>query len=278
MELIGANRGIRTLNQPLETLSRNLTLGQALELPRYADGQITSLDEEQAVALKLYVEQLLSGELVVNAPTRFWRKDFTWSADRVVLKITDAKAVIGWFGESVDADVVYFSRHPVAQALSCIRNGWTLTSSAYLNDDRFMGAYLPEVAGYCRDLAMRGGKLERWVLNWALENVAPLRLLPDRPDWLHVKYEDTVVRPETELGRMAAHLSLDDFERMRARLRRPSVSSSRSSASTRGAIAVGATEALLDGWRTKVDGDDLRASSRVLERLSIDPLSVVPRW
>ena len=74
MELIAANRGVRPMNQPLETLSPNLTLSQALELPRFPLGQVTSLSGGRAASMERFVGRLLDGTLVVNAPTKFWRQ------------------------------------------------------------------------------------------------------------------------------------------------------------------------------------------------------------
>lgn len=278
MELVAANRGIRPMNQPLETLSRNLTLAQAFEIPRFPLGQITSLDEGQGDGLQRYLERLFSGEVVVNAPLRFWRAGFERVSDRTVLKITDAKAVIDWFDRTLDVDIVYFTRHPVPQALSCIRNGWNLTTHAYLADPRFCAEYLGAAEGRCHDLAADGSELERWVLNWAVENAAPLALLPRRPHWTHVRYEDTVLRPEDELQRLATRLGLSDVDAMRRRLKRPSESSRRSSASTRADIRRGDATAAANGWRRHVDADDLTRSARILELLGIDPTVVVPEW
>ena len=278
MELIAANRGVRPMNQPLETLSPNLTLSQALELPRFPLGQVTSLDDRQAAALERFVGRLLDGTLVVNAPTKFWRPEFRVTSDRVLLKITDAKAVIGWFDDRFDLDVVYVTRHPVAQSLSCIRNGWTLTTAAYLADPVFCAANLGDATGYCHDLARSGSELERWVLNWVVENVAPMRQLASRPRWLHVRYEEAVAEPDLVFERLAAALQLGDTERMRRTLRRPSGSSRLSSGGTRDAIGNGDRTAMVHGWRARVEPADLAAAAAVLERVGIDPGSVVERW
>jgi len=278
MEIIGANRGIRSMNQPLETLSRNLTLGQALGIPRFPQGQITSLDERNGEILGRFVTALLSGEVVVNAPTKFWKPDFERVSNRIVLKILDAKAVIDWFDEHFDVDIVYFTRHPLAQSLSCIRNRWNVTTKAYLADPVFCERYLGDAFGRCQDLARSGSELERWVLNWAVENVAPLTLLPSHPDWLHLRYEDTVLEPERELHRLADRLGLVDLDRMQATLRRPSVSSGRSRGDTRDAIKRGDRTAAAEGWRSKVDADDVVRTAGILELVGIDPAAVVDRW
>lgn len=270
MELISANRGVRPLNQPLETLSRNVTYAQMLELPRYQQGQITSVGPAEQDQLRRAVDRLLSGEIVINAPTAFWRRSYDWVSDRLVLKITDAKAAIAWFDDTFDVDVVYLTRHPVPQALSCIRNQWTLTTDAYLDDPRFVDRYLGEHIGFCRDIHATGSELERWVLNWAVENIAPLRHLPERPNWLHIRYEDCVTDPDGTLAAVAARLGLDDVDRMRAAVGRPSGSSRRSTAQTRQLIESGAATAIQDSWRTQIDRDDLRRADALLDRLGLD--------
>jgi hypothetical protein len=224
------------------------------------------------------VRRLLDCTLVIHAPTRFWRPGFRVRSDRVLLKITDAKAVMDWFDEHFDVDIVYVTRHPIAQSLSCLRNDWTLTTDAYLADPAFCEANLGDTVGYCRDVARSGSELERWVLNWAVENVAPLRLLPSRPSWMHVRYEDAVVDPVNQLERIASALQLEDLDRMHSTLRRPSGSSAFSVNGTRSAIERGDSEVLVNGWRAKVDTSDVTAAARVLERVGIDPLSIVDRW
>ena len=67
-----------------------------------------------------------------------------------VLKILDAKPLIGWFAETVPCDVVYLTRHPIPQSMSCLRNGWTLTAAAYLRDERFVEDNLSDIASPAR--------------------------------------------------------------------------------------------------------------------------------
>lgn len=275
MELIAANRGIRPMNQPLETQSRNLTLAQALEVPRFMQGQITSLDDRTAARMHDLMDGIFSGRVVINAPTKFWRRDFDWKSDRVVLKITDAKPVIDWFDSEFDARIVYLTRHPIPQSLSCIRNGWTLTVDAHLRDPVFVEANLDGGALATAHQIMRTGtELEQFVLNWALENVAPMRLLPVRPDWTHVRYEDCVTDPSGTLELLAERLRLTDLDRMGEVVSRPSQSSRRSTAATRRDIEAGRGSATVERWRSQVDADDVRRCNELLETFGID-LAVV---
>jgi len=271
MEMIGANRGVRPLNQPLETLSRNLTLGQATEIPKFDQGQITSLPDLERERLHDVISKLLSGELVFNAPVKFWARGFTFKSNRHVLKITDAKPVIGWFSDTFAIDVVYLTRHPIPQALSCIRNKWTLTVRPFLQDERYIAEHLTGVqVDRCRQVMTTGTYLEQFVLNWALENLPPLRLLPTRPEWTHVSYERCVADPVSVVETLAARLHLNDREAMLATIRRPSGSSRRSTASVRDKISTGEGRATLDGWRSAIAANELTSCSRLLDDLGID--------
>lgn len=276
MELIAANRGVRPMNQPLETQSRNLTAAQALEIPRFHQGQITSLDEVTGARMHELVDRIFTGEIVINAPTKFWRRDVDLRSDRLVLKITDAKPVIGWFDSEFDAAIVYLTRHPIPQALSCLRNGWTLTVDAHLDDPRFVEAYLSDRAlAEAHDVMASGTPLQRFVLNWALENVAPMRLLPDRPEWLHVRYEDCVADPDGVMVVLSERLHLTDVDRMRSVLSRPSQSSRRSTDVTRRDISAGRGADTVVRWRDEIDPADEAWCDRLLTTFEIDAAVVL---
>ena len=276
MELIGANRGVRPMNQPLETLSPNLTAAQWLDIPHFHEGQITSLDDADAERLAALMERIFTGRAVINAPTRFWAPDFPMRSNRLVLKITDAKPVIDWFASSFPVDIVYLTRHPVPKALSCIRNRWTLTVDAHLRDPAFVDRYLADAAvALAHDTMAHGTDLQRFVVNWALENAAPAQLIGARPEWMHVRYEDCVADPSGTLERLADRLALTDLDRMHAVLSRPSQSSARSTDATRQTITSGRGADTLERWRADVDPDDEAWCHKTLETFGIAPELVV---
>ena len=276
MELIAANRGIRSIDQPFEMSSKFATAAQVADVPLFEDGQLSSLDERSARRLQSLTERILAGKVVINAPTRVWRRDVEWRSNRLVVKILDAKPLIGWFADTVPCDIVYLTRHPIPQAISCIRNGWTLTAAAYLRDERFVEANLSDAAfALAQDVMRAGTELEQFVLNWALENVAPIRLLPEHPDWLHVRYEDCITDPERVLDTVATRLRLADRDRMQETLRRPSVSSALSTREMRGLIAKGAAAEAVTRWRRDIEGDAEASCNRLLETFGIDPAFIL---
>jgi hypothetical protein len=277
MELIGANRGVRTIDQPFEMSASFPTAAQVADMPLYEDGQLTSVDERSARRLQSLTERIFAGHVVINAPTRVWRRDVEWRSDRLVLKVLDAKPLVGWFAETVPCDVVYLTRHPIPQSMSCIRNGWTLTSAAYLRDERFVEANLSDAAlARSHDVMRSGSPLQQFVLNWALENVAPMRLLADNPDWLHVRYEDCLTDPAGIVDVVAGRLRLTDLERMRATVNRPSVSSAMSTEQTRRLIEAGRAGDVATRWRDDLDDDTEPWCDQLLETFGIDPDVVLP--
>lgn len=277
MEMIGANRGIRTLDQPLELVGEFPTAAQSADVPMFRQGQMTSLDPWTEARLEHAVQRMLDGRAVANAPTRVWRRDVERRSNRLVLKITDAKPIIEWFDERFDCRIVYLTRHPIPQALSCIRNRWSLTVDAHLRDAEFVAANLADRSvAEAHDVMRNGTELQRFVLNWALENVAPARALHRHPDWLHVRYEDCVRTPDAVLATLADELELDDLDRMRAALGRPSVSSRISTVEARTRIESGRANELLHAWRNDVDDATEAWCTRLLELFEIDPELVLP--
>ena len=209
MHVIAAAPGFRSLDQPFSVMTANLTPGHYRRVPKYAYGEIVCSAPEELRELRGYVAALVAGDIPVNAPFRFWRNDFRFKTDRQVLKIVGAKSLIGWMDDEFDLDIVLLTRHPITQAMSWIRNGWTLTTRAYLDNARFVEAHLtPQLEGRCHDIVERGSALERSVLNWGLENLIPLRTLAHRPSWISVSYEATVIRPRETIEQLAARLSL----------------------------------------------------------------------
>jgi hypothetical protein len=270
MEAIAANRGVKFIDQPLEVTTETLTTAQSRRMPKVNEGELVTLDEDEAARVRNLLDDIFAGRLPVNAPWRFWRRGFSLRTNRLVLKIVGAKALIDWFDQSYDVDIVYLTRHPIPQALSCIRNGWSLTAKAYLRDPSFVEEHLDAgTHAWCWDTLRSGSPLDRFVLNWALENVVPLRVLPDRPAWSYLSYEATVLEP-TVLLALADALGLTDRDAVLSTIGRPSRSSGLSSSTTRDLISRGDRAALLGRWRRDVTPDEERTAMAALDRLGID--------
>lgn len=283
MEIIGANRGVLPLNQPVEAFTPNLTPYQYARLPAFDRGVIVHPDAEEEAELKAYTDELLAGRMRVNAPHRFWRRDFSFRTDRLLLKIIDAKPMMDWFDTHYDLDIVYLVRHPVPQSLSCIRNGWGTSTKAYLRNEWFVEEVIadPAAVDMARRLADQGTDLERMVLNWTVENLYPLKVLADRPHWLALSYEETVLDPEGAFAQVSDRLSLTDTDRMRRAAARASASSGLSQRETLAAIAARDEDQMVDRWREQISESDRADVSRILATFGVTLYSAdsaTPSW
>jgi hypothetical protein len=271
MEVIGANKGVRALDQPFSSTTGTLTSSQFRAMPKFDGGMVVALDADQEAALRAYADRVMRGEVPVNAPTRFWTKGFDFRSNRLVLKITDANSIIDWFDATYDVDIVYLARHPIPQALSCIRNGWTLNVGPFLRSRAFRERYLDEdLIDYADHIASRGSDLERFVLNWTLENIVPMQLLDDRPRWTFLSYEQCVVEPHSVVRQIARGLGLDDIDAMDEAVRSASRSTGLSSDLTVRGIRARDAELLVGGWRQTVDPEQEKRLMRIVERFGIN--------
>lgn len=266
MEVIAANRGVRYIDQPFSLY--RFSPGHLGRLPIRHHSQFASLTPQSEASFSAFTRGLFAGTVQVNAPWEVWHPTFHWATDRVVLKILAAKPLIDWFDQTFDVHIVYATRHPIPTALSVMRNGWGLTARSYLQDDAFASEHLsPSQLDYAWDLLRTGTPLQQHVMNWAVENIVPLRLLPERPDWLYVSYEEALLAPEETLDRLAATLYLPDRDRMlrqigtASRSTRKLVSATRARDNAQHAVAA---------WRKYVTADDERAAFQVLDRFGID--------
>jgi len=241
-------------------------------LPIFAYSQIACPDEDEAAGVRNYFPRLINGQIRANAPWKFWSRDFHFSNDRICLKITDAKAMVDWFDQQFDVDTVILTRHPIAQCFSVADNRWFTTGKGLLKNARFVEQWLTgELESMCWDLYRHGTELEGRIVDWALENLVPLTLLRDRPNWSFISFEDLVVHTPAVVEYLSTKLLLDDPTAMTRQIARPSRSVRRGrSSQLRRSIHEGNPERLLESWRTRIDADELVSCFRVLEKFGID--------
>ena len=268
MQVIGVNRGIRYYDEPFASFSAPYlrTHGRALLPPRYAS-QFTSMHPDEVEEVKVYVAGLLDGDVTWNNPWRFWDPEYDFIYNRKLLKILDAKPLMDWMDQTFSVDTVYLTRHPVPVALSVLKRNWDNTSRAYLQDEEFCRLYLSDsLRDFSWMVYENGDPFAKAILNWCLENTAPLSLLPLRPRWLKITYEDLVSEPSTVIRSLTKTLDLKDFDRMLRQLQRPSSSSkdlkwNASTETTRGAVA--------SEWLSQVTPGMIRTAEEIMERFDI---------
>jgi hypothetical protein len=172
--------------------------------------------------------------------------------NRTILKIHNATSLLDWCAQRFGVFTIYLVRHPIPQALSVLRNNWTITANAYLSDPVFSGKYLsPQQQNTGRVTMEKGTPLEKAVLNWVLESIYALKYAA-RVD-LTLTYEELVLYPTQTINLLAQTVGLMNVSEMLERVNTPSRTRQLSDSETNEAIKRDNKEYLVGKWVSKVD-------------------------
>jgi len=261
MELIHSQKGVNYSDQPLDLWRYHPYRGC---LPQPCLYRFISLDPEEEGKLYLFFHRLLNGRIKVYSQWNIFDPNYSFVVNRLVVKLLNAKPLMDWFDNHFDVEIVYLLRHPIPTALSIMRRGWGCTAEAFLRDDHFRCLYLGGAeTEECHRILEQGSALQKHVLEWGLENIAPLSVFKERA-WLTLTYEELIARPPLVCQLLADRLGLPDAERMWRRVSRPSKTmSSRSKAD----IIEKGPRYLLRRWMDEIDPGVAREAMEMLEEL-----------
>jgi len=238
-------------------------------MPEGKIGQLISLQETDKRELKQYIDRLLERKYIVRSQWKIWAKNYHWRWERYVLKILAAKAMIDWFTDTYreTARIVYMTRHPIPSALSIIHKKFRFTAKAYLCNEHFVKSELTDdLINFAYQILDSGTTLEKYVLNWCLENLVPLRRWEYR-GWVTVSFERLVLEQRHTAARLCEKLDLTDIDRMIETISRPSPTTTRASKSS--ILAMGPQERV-SYWIKGIDEDILQKVAKILEAFQID--------
>ncbi len=273
-DAIAVNRGVWYTNEPFAVLPAHP--GYALKqdlLPPREHSQFFALTPSEEAQVTHYMEGLLAAEFRVLGgcanPKPLLR------ADRVCLKVLNAPWMVSHFAETTDAHILPMLRHPAAQALSVIRQGWGFAVEAYYHARPQIEGMFSSAQWDCMDEVLSGS--DKWsiaVLDYA---VTSKHIREAHKDSL-AYYEDIVRAPEEFVDRVLVdRFGLEDRAQMIASFHSPSRSSSMSQSTTRDAIRAGDKEILLRRWMDKIDSDMAAAGQKILDTFEIDRYSMFDR-
>lgn len=219
MEVIYSQPGIKYCNQPFRG---RWNPHKSRLLPKFPQHKLVTLDQKEKRLVRNYFQKIINNEIQVSPPWRFLSDDYNFKTDRYLLKICNAHALMEWFEKEFDAKIVYLLRHPVPVALSIQKRNWQNKAKAYLNDDVFLENYLnDDQTQYANSILDEGSQMERYVLEWALENLVPLN--SDRKEnWLVITYEELLLNPKPIINLLAERLNLPQKDKMLSKIFRPS--------------------------------------------------------
>jgi len=219
---------------------------------------------------KNYFELVNSGVHIARTICNPFSNDFVRKSNRILYKVTEAKGLFDWFFEKNDIYIIYQIRHPIATALSIMRLGWDLTISSYLNNEKFVKEYLgDDKYNYCIEIINSDNLLSKYVLNWVLENLIPLKSKNLNSVYI-ISYEEMLINPNKYFSVLKSYLDLDDYDGISSFLNTPSRSSSFSNQDTINDMKSSNINSLITKWKKNISDKEERKLMKILEKFELD--------
>jgi hypothetical protein len=275
MEVLAAEPGMKPINEPFRppALAR-AGLRTGLE-GRVASRKLKVLDvpTDQTVVYRSY----LSHERATRAYGPYDASGgYRLLTNRRVLKDVFSLPLAPWVDDQdLGFTIIYLVRHPIPCALSHVRGvQWRsdeakavpMKAEASLRHERFVRRNLTkeqERLGW--NILRHGSDLERYVLDWCLDNVVPFRALRARPSWLFLTYEELLLSPHAAVELLAARLAMRRPDKMLARMKVPSKSTVEARDDRQQAV-----RHHVAAWRDKVPEAEQRRLFEIVGAFEID--------
>jgi hypothetical protein len=265
-ELICANSRIRYIDQPFSFYSGPPFLHDFIPIYNNSVPLFTSKVEEQMI--RYYLSRIFEGNIVHSSQWRFWKMNYLKRTNRILLKITKGKSLIEWISMNFRVDILYLIRHPIPQSLSVIKSGWENDSWVYLNNLDFRSKYLENsgLVDYGKKILNEGGDLEKYVLNWCLENLIPYKAIERHPEWTLISYEECLTNSNEAVKYIADKLNLKNVDAMKRQIRKPSKTAKFTNANLNNIYK---KQKIVD-WEKQVEKDEISKCFKIIERFGID--------
>jgi hypothetical protein len=271
-DAVAAHRGVWFANEPFAVLPGHPEYDwKRAQLPEVKHSHFFALQGEALDRFHRYVDGLLGARFRKLGTCR--RTTFPLVADRVCLKVLNVPWMIDFFATETDAHVVSCIRHPAAQSLSVLRQGWQFPVEAYaMRSDALATRFSSdEVESVLRNAA-DGDDWRIAILDWVVTSQSLRR--PGTPSVICTKYEDIVLNPEVFVDTvLIGQCGLTERQRMIATFGRPSGSSRMNEAAATRSILSGGKLDLIEGWRSKVTPDMARAGQAILDEFGVTEYS-----
>lgn len=265
-DAVAANRGVWFANEPFAILpSHHAFELKRAQLQEVLHSHYFALEGPIAHQFEAYTKGLLAARFPKLGTCRKTKP--LLRADRVCLKVLNALWMIDWFCTQTDAHVLPLLRHPAAQALSVLRQGWGFPVEAYYAEREKLAAQFNETQLSLMADVMRSE--DPWQIAM-LDYVVTTKMVRENHGEALFRYEDIVRAPVAFVDEvLIARYGLTDRGAMITALGKPSGSSRMSVSTMNEAITKGDTETILKGWMTKLDTDQVRSGQRILDAFEV---------
>lgn len=267
-DMVAANRGVWFGDEPYAVYpDRQGYEIKTTQLPKRPHSAFFDLSTEEKQKFEHFSRQLLSGAYRCMGTAR---RSHWGSARRIALKILNAPwmldDLLNWSGGTGLA----MTRHPGAQMVSVLRQGWDFQVPVFAAHDIFLYKHFNDKQiAHIKKAAEINDPVLVALTDWILLS-HPLRNAT-HPAAIKLKYEDMVQSPERMIHDILFQkCGLKETKRMLNIIHHPSGSKRMSTKQSNQLIENGDTEALLNLWRSKLDDRDIRRCQAVLDLFEID--------
>lgn len=265
MQMISSQPGINYVDQPFDLGKYN---PYKQSMPNMSLSKFIHLNEQQQVLLRNYFQDvILKGRLKGYSEWNYFRNSYNFMIDRYVIKILNAMPLMDWFSENFNVKILYLVRHPIPVSLSIIKRTWGNTAEAFLHNPHFTQSHMNErLIRFSSSILENGTKLQKFVLEWCLENLYPLFVVNKRK-CLTITYEELVLRPRQMVNLICEYLNLPNREKMLSTKLKPSINTSKRSKKD---IKTRSPSYLVNRWKKEIDEESEAKAMGILEEFGID--------
>lgn len=260
-DMIYSQQGFNYIDQPFCINQHNPYIKK---YPNVFDYKLTHIDAYRANIINTYLCKLLDRSYVLRSQWAFWQGNYHWIWERYVLKILNANGVMDWFLENYHeiAQLVFLMRHPIPVALSILHKGWDHSLITYLLNEYFVNACVTQKQkAFSMDVLRDGSDLEKYVLEWCLENLVPLRLIDEGKIPVYF-FEDIVTQPEMTSRKICDDLHLEEPNEMVKIISNPRRTATPNS--SREILTMG-PESRVRAWESQIGDGELEKVQRILD-------------
>lgn len=265
MEILYTQPGIKYINEPL---AKNI-LDYNNYIPIKTRWNYITLNKHEK---KILHEYFINDEIIKYfGPVNIFNSNYKLFTNRRVIKVIRANCLIEWFAHEFNFHIVYLIRHPISQALSCIKRRHHCEISEYLDDKNFVKSWLSSSQlKFVNKILNSGNQLEKYITEWCLDNIIPLNVAKNDNKIITITYEELVLNSGEILNILFRKLELENFNKMLSKIHTPSKVTDSSSNKTKIKIRSGDSDYLIKKWKDEVTLIEEKNLLSILEKFYID--------
>lgn len=273
-EMLNSQRGVRLVTEPLLNTSSNLDALKNYFNSHFISDRYVDLDKTDFEKLLKYFDHL-SRMKTSNSIywTDFGKRSHSFRTNRTVFKTHRLTYLFDELLEAVDALGIYLIRHPISHSLSRMRLGWDTYSDAYLAAAKIKNSISDQALKMAHTVLETGSVLQKYVLNWCLENFVFLnaqKLNIHTNKVIALSYEEILAYPEKVTLGLADRFGFSETDVMLAQIKKPSAGIIHSTKEASEQIQQGKAHLLLGSWRSKISDQDEKDAFDILEEFGFN--------